>query len=35
MKKIVIKGTISEVIQVLQDLRDDIFEVLEECIIDE
>lgn len=31
MKKIVIKGTISEVIETLRMLRDDILQVLEEC----
>lgn len=34
MKKIVLKGTISEIIKILNELREDIFDVLEECIQD-
>lgn len=32
MKKILIKGTISEVIEILRELREDIFKVVEDCI---
>lgn len=35
MKKILLKGTISEVIEILKSLNDNIFKILEECIIDE